>query len=246
MQTRLSRAHTQSDGALVAKPSRLDPDHVHRAFRDACIAGDADAARQALREGANPTWRCPDDPASTLGRTAYNGHRECCALLLNHGAHVDGAGAEAIDAAIVAGRITIAEWLTRELACVEGRANGRTSQPRSTEQTAANRERRASQVVQRKAQNAKEKEDRERRFRGERMANGMGAILEHEVELEALAMQDAAKREARLARYAQVRNMRTPRMASVWQAGSSAASSQYSPGCMAAASHCSRGEMSAR
>ena len=166
--------------------------HANAALRAAVKAGDEPSAKAALSAGADANYQPAGEAGCSLAFAAYNGHRELCALLLAAGADAGGDEESVVNAALAGGFVSLAEWLRTSIASLRTKVS----------KVKANSERRlhVEQVANRKVKNSLVRQERERRHRGERMAQAMAGVVEHQLMLDESLAEAAARRDAKAER----------------------------------------------
>jgi ankyrin repeat protein len=162
---------------------------ANAALRLACQLGDEQAARAALAAGADCNYVPPGEAGSSIAFAAWNGHGEICQMLLAAGAQAN--EREVMDAALAGGWIALAEWLRSSVA-----------HARLGRKSKSNVEKKIhlAQVADRRAKNTRVEDQVLRRHRGERMAQAISGIVEHQLQLDESLAEAAARRNARAER----------------------------------------------
>ena len=159
----------------------------NRALRAAVSEGDADALRVALRAGGDPNYEYPQGTGSPLALAAYNGDRNICQMLLAAGADAQ----PAREAALAGGHIALAEILKTHVATAITRRHAPDPNPGKVLHDA--------QVHDRKERLALIEVEREKRQRGEKLAQAMAKMVDKQMAdaaaLEAARLRQLAKAE---------------------------------------------------
>jgi hypothetical protein len=158
-------------------------------LRLACQRGDEQAARAALAAGADCNYVPPGEAGSSIAWAAWHGQGEICQMLLAAGALAN--EREVMDAALAGGWIALAEWLRSSV--VQARL-GRKSKSNAEKKI------HLAQVADRRAKNTLVEDQVLRRHRGERMAQAISGIVEHQLQLDESLAEAAARRDARAER----------------------------------------------
>ena len=167
---------------------------LHEELRDACKSGELDSAKNLIEAGADVTAK---DATGTdpLSYAAFHGHRDLAMLLLHHGASPE----NAVEEAERGGFLALAEYLRFR----------RAQEVRETEIAAVESARqREADVLARKARFQTQRMERERRKRGEKLAQQMQRAAEHRLLTDQKMEEAAARRAARQERQGEVRARR--------------------------------------
>ena len=138
---------------------------LHEELRDACKTGDIEAARNLLEAGADVTAKDATG-ADPLSYAAFRGHREVALLLLQYGA----SPANAVEEAERGGFLPLAEYL--RIRRVRAERDG-------TIMAVESAAKRQADVQARKARFQTQRLERDRRKRGQQLAQQMQRAAEH-------------------------------------------------------------------
>ena len=174
---------------MYAKHPAMAPDGAATAaLRLACQRGDEQAARAALAAGADCNYVPPGEAGSSIAWAAWHGQGEICQMLLTAGALAN--EREVMDAALAGGWIALAEWLRSSVVQARSRKS----------KSNAEKKIHLAQVADRRAKNTLVEDQVLRRHRGERMAQAISGIVEHQLQLDESLAEAAARRDARAER----------------------------------------------
>jgi len=167
---------------------------LHEELREACREGSVDKAQDLITAGADITAK-DDEGADALSHAAFNGHREVALLLLSYGA----SPVEAVEEAERGGWLSLAEYLrVRKVRTERDLTMSALEEARKKE----------TDILARKARFAQQRSERERRKRGEKLAQQMQRAAEHRLLVDQRTEEAAQRVEARHRRQEAVRARR--------------------------------------
>lgn len=177
----------------MAEPNPI-AELLHEELREACREGSVDKARDLIEAGADITAK-DGEGADALSHAAFNGHREVALLLLSYGA----SPVDAVEEAERGGWLSLAEYLrVRKVRTERDLTMSALEEARKKE----------TDILARKAKFAQQRSERERRKRGEKLAQQMQRAAEHRLLIDQRTEEAAQRVEARHRRQEAVRARR--------------------------------------